>query len=198
MVFDDNVIFAQNFFKVSNGNKYYSNSGISLIGHAIPAAIGARFAMHNPTLAILGDGGFQMCCMELMTAVNYNIPLTVVMFSNATMGLIRKNQFQQYEKRFIDCDFINPDFKLLSRNRLVSTTKRSKEEEVRGLFSELNYQSSINLVEVMIDEDLFPPTHPGVEKASTMHGRILTTPDHQQLAPLYFLTSLKTIRHCNL
>ena len=105
---------AQNFYKVSNGNRYYSNSGISSLGHAIPAAIGARFAVQQPVFAVLGDGGFQMCCMEIMTAVNYNIPLNIIMFNNSTMGLIRKNQFQQYDKRFINCDFINPDYAQLA------------------------------------------------------------------------------------
>jgi len=156
MVFDDNIIFAQNFFNVSNGNRYYSNSGISSLGHAIPAAIGARFAIKHPTLAILGDGGFQMCCMELMTAVNYNIPLTVIMFNNETMGLIRKNQFQQYEKRFIDCDFINPDYKLLADSFGINYKKVVRQEDLESLFDNINYENSINLIEIIIDKDLFP------------------------------------------
>jgi len=156
MIFDDNIIFAQNFFNVSNGNHYYSNSGISSLGHAIPAAIGARFAIKHPTLAVLGDGGFQMCCMELMTAVNYDIPLTVIMFNNSTMGLIRKNQYQQYEKRFIDCDFINPDYELLAQSFGINYTKISQSEDLDGLFEKLNYDSSINLIEIIIDKDLFP------------------------------------------
>ncbi|MES9879073.1 MAG: thiamine pyrophosphate-binding protein, partial [Candidatus Sedimenticola sp. 1PA] len=44
IVFDDNIIFAQNFFNVSSANRYYPNSGVSSLGHAIPAAIGSRFA----------------------------------------------------------------------------------------------------------------------------------------------------------
>jgi acetolactate synthase I/II/III large subunit len=93
-------VFAQNYFEVSHANHYFPNSGISSLGHAIPAAIGARcFAQPaSPTFAILGDGGFQMCCMELMTAVNYGIPLNVVVINNGTMGLIRKNQFQLYQR----------------------------------------------------------------------------------------------------
>jgi len=156
MVFDDNIIFAQNFFNVSNGNRYYSNSGISSLGHAIPAAIGARFSIKHPTLAILGDGGFQMCCMELMTAINYDIPLTVIMFNNATMGLIRKNQFQQYEKRFIDCDFINPDYKLLAESFGINYRKVVQTEDLEGIFKNINYENSINLIEIIIDKDLFP------------------------------------------
>ncbi|RDH81133.1 MAG: acetolactate synthase [endosymbiont of Galathealinum brachiosum] len=156
MIFDDNIIFAQNFFNVSNGNRYYSNSGISSLGHAIPAAIGARFAIKHPTLAVLGDGGFQMCCMELMTAVNYKIPLTVIMFNNSTMGLIRKNQFQQYEKRFIDCDFVNPDYKLLADSFGIEYKKVELTSDLDGLFENIDYQNSINLIEIIIDKDLFP------------------------------------------
>ena len=156
MVFDDNIIFAQNFFNVSNGNRYYSNSGISSLGHAIPAAIGARFAINKPTLAILGDGGFQMCCMELMTAVNYNIPLTVIMFNNSTMGLIRKNQFQQYEKRYIDCDFVNPDYKLMAESFGIGYKKVETEVDLNNIFNNIDYTNTINLIEIMIDKDLFP------------------------------------------
>ncbi|HED35250.1 MAG TPA: thiamine pyrophosphate-binding protein [Gammaproteobacteria bacterium] len=156
MVFDDNIIFAQNFFNVSNGNSYYSNSGISSLGHAIPAAIGARFAIEHPALAILGDGGFQMCCMELMTAVNYNIPLTVIMFNNSTMGLIRKNQFQQYNKRFIDCDFTNPDYKLLAASFGIEYRRVEDSKDLNNLFESIDYNNNVNLIEIIIDKDLFP------------------------------------------
>ncbi len=156
MVFDDNVIFAQNFFNVSNGNRYYSNSGISSLGHAIPAAIGARFSVDKPSFAILGDGGFQMCCMEIMTAVNYDIPLNIIMFNNSTMGLIRKNQFQQYDKRFINCDFINPDYAYLAKSFGIQYKKIVSTDDLNGLFSELDLVAGINLVEIMIDKDTFP------------------------------------------
>lgn len=156
MIFDDNIIFAQNFFRVSNGIRYFPNSGISSLGHAIPAAIGARFSENKPTFAILGDGGFQMCCMELMTAVNYNIPLTVVLFNNSTMGLIRKNQSQQYEKRFLNCDFKNPDYELLARSFGITHTRVDKEADIEHVFSSVDFTHAINLIEIMIDKDSFP------------------------------------------
>ncbi|MDP1957220.1 MAG: thiamine pyrophosphate-binding protein, partial [Rhodocyclaceae bacterium] len=52
-IFDDNIIFAQHFLKIAPGNHYFPNSGISSLGHAIPAAIGGRFARSGPTFAIL-------------------------------------------------------------------------------------------------------------------------------------------------
>lgn len=155
-VFDDNIIFAQNFFHVSSRNRYYPNSGISSLGQAIPAAIGARFAAPKPTFAILGDGGFQMCCMEIMTAVNYRLPLNVVVFNNATMGLIRKNQHQQYHGRYIDCDFVNPDYRALACSFAIGYQKITSEEDLDALFRDFDLVDAINLIEIVIDKNAFP------------------------------------------
>lgn len=155
-VFDDNIIFAQNFYQVRSSNRYYPNSGVSSLGHAIPAAIGARFSENKPTFAIIGDGGFQMCCMEIMTAVNYNIPFTIIMLNNSTMGLIRKNQYQQYEERFIDCDFINPDYKDLAKSFGINYKRVESEKHLDELFAECDFVESINLVEIMLDKNSFP------------------------------------------
>ena len=156
LFFDDNIIFAQNFFSVSSSNRYFPNSGISSLGHAIPAAIGARFSSDKPTFAILGDGGFQMCCMEIMTAVNYNLPINVVVFNNSTMGLIRKNQSQLYDERFINCDFINPDFAYLAKSFGINHKKISSDADVDDLFTYSDLVDSINLIEIMIDKNAFP------------------------------------------
>jgi acetolactate synthase-1/2/3 large subunit len=155
-VFDDNIIFAQNFYKVSPENRLFPNSGISSLGHAIPAAIGARFSDKKSTWAILGDGGFQMCCMEIMTAVNYNIPLNIVLFNNSTMGLIRKNQTQQYQGRFIDCDFINPDYAVLAQSFGIQYRKVTTEQDVNALFTDCDVHTAINLIEIPLDRDSFP------------------------------------------
>ncbi len=155
-VFDDNMIFAQNFFSVSAENRYFPNSGISSLGHAIPAAIGGRFAAPLVTFAILGDGGFQMCCMELMTAVNYDLPLTVVLFNNAAMGLIRKNQSQHYQQRYIDCDFVNPDFAALARSFGIQHRRIATASELEEAFTTTDFEGGINLLEILIDRDAFP------------------------------------------
>ncbi len=155
-IFDDNIIFAQNFFNVSTANRYYPNSGISSLGQAIPAAIGARFSEHKPTFAILGDGGFQMCCMEIMTAVNYTLPLNIIMFNNSTMGLIRKNQSQQYNKRYINCDFSNPDYETLAKSFAINYRRISEPDDLEDVFTNTDFNDAINLIEIMIDKDTFP------------------------------------------
>lgn len=156
VIFDDNIIFAQNFLRVSAGNRYFPNSGISSLGHAIPAAIGAQFYRESPCFAIIGDGGFQMCCMEIMTAVNYQKPLNILLFNNGTMGLIRKNQYQHYQQRFIDCDFINPDYQQLAASFGIHYRCLETETDIEQLFAEADLRHAINLIEMPLDKNKFP------------------------------------------
>ncbi len=157
MVFDDNIVFAQSYFDVSDRNHYFPNTGISSLGHALPAAIGARFhSPDSPTFAILGDGGFQMCCMEMMTAVNYGIPVNVVVINNGTLSLIRKNQFQLYGERYIDCDFTNPDFGLLAQAFGVNHVRIETEAALDSLFTDTDLSGTINLIEILLDKHAFP------------------------------------------
>ncbi|KRT59551.1 thiamine pyrophosphate-binding protein [endosymbiont of Ridgeia piscesae] len=156
VVFDDNIIYAQNLFHVAAGNHYHPNSGISSLGHAVPAAIGARFALELPTFAVLGDGGFQMCAMELMTAVNYRKQLNVVVFNNSSMGLIRKNQVQQYDGRLISCDFVNPDYAYLAKAFGIAYYRVAREADLESLFAQADLHNGINLIELLIDKNAFP------------------------------------------
>ncbi|WJW74916.1 thiamine pyrophosphate-binding protein [Thiohalobacter sp. IOR34] len=160
IMFDDNIVFAQNFYRVSTRDRFIPNTGISSLGHAIPAAIAASFALHGaerrPVFAMIGDGGFQMCCMEIMTAVNYGVPLNIVLFNNETMGLIRKNQHQHYNDRFIDCEFENPDFSLLAKSFGIRHVRVEEVADLEALADSLDFMSGINLIEIPIDRDAYP------------------------------------------
>ena len=159
-MFDDNIVFAQNFYRVSARDRYLPNTGISSLGHAIPAAIGASFSTseqaRKPVFAMIGDGGFHMCGMELMTAVNYRVPLNVVLFNNRTMGLIRKNQHQYYADRFIDCDFTNPDFALLAKSFGIRHVRVNGNTDLDSLAEDVDFFEDVNLIEILIDQDAYP------------------------------------------
>ena len=155
VMFDDNIVFAQNFYRVSAHDRFYPNTGISSLGHAIPAAIGAGCEVDQPLFAMIGDGGFQMCAMEIMTAVNYAIPLNIVLFNNHTMGLIRKNQHHLYHDRFIDCDFTNPDFALLAQSFGIRHCRVASGQDLARLEA-IDFRHGINLIEILIDQDAYP------------------------------------------
>jgi acetolactate synthase-1/2/3 large subunit len=155
-IFDDNIIYMQRFCDVVKSRSYFPNSGLSSLGHAVPAAIGAKLATGNPVVAVLGDGGFQMCCMEIMTAVNYGIPVTVVLLNNSALGLVRKNQFYNYAGRFVASEFINPDYEKLAAAFNIVYFRVASEDDADGVFGRADFGSKINLIELILDKDEFP------------------------------------------
>jgi acetolactate synthase-1/2/3 large subunit len=156
LIFDDNIIYMQRFFTIAGSGSYFPNSGISSLGHAVPAAIGARFASGRPVVALLGDGGFQMCCMEIMTAVNYGVPLTVVLLNNSSLGLVRKNQFYNYNGRFIASEFVNPDYRKLADSFGIDYFRVASEVEADEVFGKIDFRNRTNLIELILNKNEFP------------------------------------------
>jgi acetolactate synthase I/II/III large subunit len=85
-------------------------SDLQSMGFGLPAAIGAKLAApERPVVVVLGDGGFAMSGMEMLTAVREKIPLTVIVFNDGRLNLIRLQQFQSFGSS--ECvDILNPDF----------------------------------------------------------------------------------------
>ncbi len=73
--------------------EFLTSNGLGSMGYAIPGALAARLAHpHRPVVAFTGDGGFMMAVAELQTAVRENLPITVVVFDDQEIGLIRIKQ----------------------------------------------------------------------------------------------------------
>ncbi len=69
------------------------SNGLATMGFALPAAIGAALAHPDrPVLALCGDGGLSMTMAELETAARLRLPITVVVFNDATLSLIAVKQ----------------------------------------------------------------------------------------------------------
>ena len=81
------------------------------MGYGLPAAIAAKLAAPDRTvIAFAGDGCFQMTGQELATAVQFNLPLVVIIANNSSLGTIRMHQEQRYPGRVVATSLINPDF----------------------------------------------------------------------------------------
>jgi acetolactate synthase I/II/III large subunit len=69
------------------------SSGLATMGFALPAAIGAALCTPGaPVIAFTGDGGLGMTLMELETAVRHGLRVTVVVFNDAALSLIKIKQ----------------------------------------------------------------------------------------------------------
>ena len=78
-----------------------TSGGLGTMGYGMGAAIGGCIANGRVrTVLFTGDGSFGMNLHELATAVREKLPLTVVIFHNGVLGMVRQWQTLFYEKHY--------------------------------------------------------------------------------------------------
>ncbi len=83
---------------VKAGQMHSVSGNLGSMACSIPYAIAAQLAHpERQSIAIVGDGGFSMLMGEFATAVQYNLPIKVVVFKNNILGAIRWEQESLYK-----------------------------------------------------------------------------------------------------
>ena len=81
------------------------------MGYGLPAAVGAKRVQPEKTVVCFaGDGCFMMHGQEFATAVQYQLPIVVVLIDNGMYGTIRMHQEKHYPGRVSATALQNPDF----------------------------------------------------------------------------------------
>src|SRR3989454_5585511 len=81
------------------------------MGHALPAAIGAKVAFPDrQVVSVSGDGCFLMTGQDLATAVQHGINVVAIVINDRCLTGIAALQDSQYQGRRMAVDLVNPDF----------------------------------------------------------------------------------------
>ncbi|MGH8943262.1 MAG: thiamine pyrophosphate-binding protein [Acidimicrobiia bacterium] len=119
LVFNDPTtiaFWARSHWKTDRPRTWFVPSGFGTLGYALPAAIGAKLARPDtPTIAIIGDAGVMFTIQDLMTAVQENVPVVVLVFNDEGYGVERRHQDHLYGRRS-GVDVRPPDFVALAHS----------------------------------------------------------------------------------
>ena len=87
-------MWAAQFFKFEEPNRWMTSGGLGTMGYGLPAAIGVQLA-HPGSLVvdIAGDASVLMTMQEMSTAAQYDLPIKIFILNNQYMGMVR--QWQQ-------------------------------------------------------------------------------------------------------
>ncbi len=125
------------------------------MGYGVPAAVAAK-AVHpdRTVIAMTGDGDFMMNGQELATAVQYNLPIIVLLINNGMYGTIRMHQEREFPERTHGTMLDNPDFPALARaygahGELVTTTA-----EFPAAFERAQVSGKPAIIELRIDPEV--------------------------------------------
>ena len=85
------------------------------MGYGVPAAIAAKAVAPDRTVVCFsGDGDFLMLGQELATAVQYELPILVIVVDNGMYGTIRMHQERAFPGRVVATTLRSPDFAALA------------------------------------------------------------------------------------
>ncbi len=88
-----NTSWAARYIDVRKGMKFSVSGTLSSMANGLPYAIAAQIAFpERQSIAFVGDGGLTMLMGEFATAVQYKLPIKVIVIKNNTLGMIRWEQ----------------------------------------------------------------------------------------------------------
>ncbi|MBT6428993.1 MAG: thiamine pyrophosphate-binding protein [Rhodospirillaceae bacterium] len=129
------------------------------MGYGVPGAIGARLARPDQAaIAFVGDGGFMMTGQELVTAVEQNIDLVVVVCDNSVHGSILEGQRQRFGvEQIYGTRLTSPNFADLARSYgCAAWTVRDSAEFADALLGAMSHTGPALIHLLTDDRDIAP------------------------------------------
>ncbi len=162
-------MWAAQMMKFTQPRSWLTSGGLGTMGYGLPAGIGAHFAAPDRQVVVIsGDGSIQMNIQELSAAVQYNVPVKVIILNNHYLGMVRQWQEKFYEERYSHSYMdAMPDFVKLAEAYGAKGFRAEKSSELSATLRAAFAETGPVLVEVVIpkSEGVFPMVPAG----SAMH-----------------------------
>jgi len=152
-----------------------SSGGLGTMGFGCPAAIGAQVGCPGKTVIdIDGDGSFSMTMVEVITAVQYQLPVKFVVLDNGYLGMVRQWQELFYGRRYSSVNHPCPKFDMIAEGFGAKGICIKDRAELRdAIHTTLNHEGPVVLaVEVEPEENVFPMVPAGKSLHEMMMGTL--------------------------
>ncbi|OPY69129.1 MAG: Acetolactate synthase isozyme 3 large subunit [Syntrophorhabdaceae bacterium PtaU1.Bin034] len=155
-----NQMWTAQFYKVLEPRHLITSGGLGTMGYGFPASIGAQVAYPDQlVIDIAGDGSIQMNIQELATAVQYGLPVKIVILNNGCLGMVRQWQELFYERRYaisrLEC---LPNFVKLAEAYGATGYEIEHENEVDRVLKKAFANGKPTLIDVHVspEEGVYP------------------------------------------
>jgi pyruvate dehydrogenase (quinone) len=158
-----NTIWAARYIQLRRGMKFSLSGTLASMACGLPYAIAAQIAYpERQCVAFVGDGGFSMLMAEFATAVQYNLPIKVVIIKNNTLGMIRWEQMAFLGNPEYGVEFTPIDFAEFAESCGGKGYSISEPAEVKSIISQAMGETKPTIIEAYVDP-FEPPMPPKVD-----------------------------------
>jgi acetolactate synthase-1/2/3 large subunit len=128
------------------------------MGYGLPAAIAAKLETPDmPVVCFAGDGCFAMTSNELGTAVQYGLPMVILIGNNGMYGTIRMHQERSYPGRTNGTSIVNPDFAALAKAHGAEGATVTRSEDFEAVFREALAADGPFVIDLRLDPEAITP-----------------------------------------
>ncbi len=128
------------------------------MGYGMPSAVAMqRLYPDRLVISINGDGDFLMNGQEFAIAVQYGLPIIVLVCDNGIYGTIRMHQEREYPGRPIATDLRNPDFAGYARVFGGYGVTVEKTEDFAPAFAAAKASGQPSIIHIKISPDAILP-----------------------------------------
>ena len=153
-------MWAAQFYPFKKPRQFLTSGGLGTMGFGLPAAIGAQLAQKDiQVVAVVGDGGFQMTNQEIITAIQYKIPLKVIIMNNGYLGMVRQWQEMFYDRAYSEVDLsISPDFVKLAESYGALGLRAESPSELTAVLKKGLSHEGVTIMDIVVskEENVFP------------------------------------------
>jgi acetolactate synthase-1/2/3 large subunit len=138
---------------IMRNGRFFTSGGMGTMGYSIPAALGAKLAdKKKQVIAVIGDGAFQMCFMELATMRQYDVPVKIAVIKNGWLGLVRQYQHFTYNDRFSVTDLSgSPELSKIAEAYGMKYIRMANNSEMSEKLDDFLDKDESVLMEVLVD-----------------------------------------------
>jgi acetolactate synthase I/II/III large subunit len=148
------------FYPFTKARQLITSGGLGTMGFGLPAAVGAQLALPSQlVVAVVGDGGFQMTNQELATAVQYGLPVKILIMNNGYLGMVRQWQEMFYDRTYSEVDIsVAPDFVKLAEAYGAAGFRAERPSELQNVLKAALEHKGVAVVDIVVtkEENVFP------------------------------------------
>jgi pyruvate dehydrogenase (quinone) len=158
-----NTVWAARYIQLRRGMKFSLSGTLASMACGLPYAIAAQIAYPDrQCVAFVGDGGFSMLMAEFATAVQYNLPVKVVIIKNNTLGMIRWEQMAFLGNPEYGVELTPIDFAEFAESCGGKGYSINEPAEVKPVISRAMAEAKPTIIEAYVDP-FEPPMPPKVD-----------------------------------
>ncbi|MGC2574422.1 MAG: thiamine pyrophosphate-dependent enzyme, partial [Candidatus Nitrosopolaris sp.] len=158
-----NTSWAARFIDIRKGMKFSVSGMLSSMANGLPYAIAAQIAFpERQSIAFVGDGGLTMLMGEFATAVQYSLPIKVIVIKNGTLGMIRWEQMAFLGNPEFGVEFSAIDWVKFAESCGGKGYAIKEPNEVNSIMNQAMKERKPTIIEAYVDP-FEPPMPPKVE-----------------------------------